>query len=137
MSRVRNTIIAVGAAAALAAGLSACSDEATTVSDNLSTAADNFKVYRTITIFNGITGEAVLTIKGLCAIEDQGDQLEITCKIAEDGDDEDSYLKHFFGKSDNSFYLVEQDESLPVDPYRTEIMIRPEALLIDPNLETN
>ena len=45
--------------------LSACND-ADIASANLSKAADMFEVNRRIVFYNGITGEYMLTITGLC-----------------------------------------------------------------------
>jgi hypothetical protein len=133
---MRNAAKMVLVAALAGTALTACSDEATTASDNLSTAADNFKVYREVTFINGITGQAILTIEGFCNLVDEGNQLEITCKVAE-GDDAGAYLKHFYGLSDNSTYLAEQLDAVNVDPFHHEIMIRPEVLIPDINVETS
>ena len=51
-------------------------DDATTVSHNLSKAAQNFEVDRRVIFYNGITDTYMLTVEGRCAIEDQGHQLE-------------------------------------------------------------
>jgi hypothetical protein len=133
---MRNVAKLVLVAALAGAALTACSNEATTASDNISTAADNFKVYRKITFINGITGQAVLEITGFCNIVDEGKQLEITCKVAE-GDDAGAYFKHFYGLSDNSTYLAEQLIASDVDPFHHEIVIRPEVLIPDIDLETS
>lgn len=47
--------------------LAGCTD-ADRASQNLSTAADNFEVQRRIIFYNGITGEYMLTIEGLCSL---------------------------------------------------------------------
>lgn len=122
------------AGAAIAAGLvlAGCSSAAETTSDNLSKAADNFEIERTIVFFNGITGEAMLTIEGRCSINDQGNQLEVTCKIGDD-----AYKKHFLGKGDNTFYIAEQVDAADVDPYHHRIVIRPEALVPEFDLQTS
>jgi len=133
---LRNSVKMILAATASAAMLAGCTAEADTASDNISTAADNFKVYREITFINGITGEALLTIEGFCNIVDEGNQLEVTCKIAE-GDDAKAYLKHFLGLSDNVTYMAEQLDAINVDPFHHEIMFRPEILIPDINLETS
>jgi hypothetical protein len=133
---MRNAAKLLLVAALAGTTLTACTNEATTASDNISTAADNFKVYREVTFINGITGQAILTIEGFCNIVDEGNQLEVTCKIAE-GDDAKAYLKHFLGLSDNVTYLAEQLDAIEVDPFHHEIMFRPETLIPDVNLETS
>lgn len=133
MKKIMTAILAATATATLLTG---CTDEATTASDNISTAADNFKVYREVTFINGITGQAILTIEGFCNIVDEGNQLEVTCKVAE-GDEAKAYLKHFLGLSDNVTYMAEQLDAIEVDPFHHEIMFRPETLIPDINLETS
>lgn len=52
---------------ALSLSLSACTD-ADIASSNLSKAADNFEVNRRVVFYNGITGEYMLSIEGLCSL---------------------------------------------------------------------
>lgn len=115
------------AAALLVAGLglSACSDDADVASDNLSKAADNFEIQRQIVFFNGITDTYLLTIEGLCSIEDGGSQLEVTCKTP------DGFKKHFLGLSDNVSYFVEQQESANVSTDHYRVTFKPETVLPD------
>lgn len=131
---MRKTKMLAGVAAAAAAGimLTGCTAEADTVSDNLSVAADNFEVLRRVVFFNGITDTYLLSIEGYCSITDEGNQLEVTCKI---GDDE--YEKHFLGLSDNVSYFAEQLEPEGVDPFHHRIIFRPETIVPDIDLETS
>lgn len=122
-----------GAVAAAGALLFAgCQSEADTVSENLSTAADNFEIDRRIVFLNGITDQVPLVIEGRCSIEaDAADkQLEVTCKTGPD-----AFKKHFLGLSDNMSYVVEQQKDADVDEYRTRVIIKPEQLL--PNFDLN
>lgn len=134
MRKVTTTIVAAAAAGMLA--LTGCESESTTVSDNLSTAADNFEILRRVVFFNGITDTYLLSIEGFCSITDEGNQLEVTCKIAE-GDDEGSYEKHFLGLSDNVSYFAEQLDPADVDPFHHRIVFRPESILPDIDLQTS
>ena len=61
--------------------LTACSD-ADVASKNLSKAADNFEVNRRIVFYNGVTGDYILVIEGLCSLgnEDPAKKLTVTCK---------------------------------------------------------
>lgn len=106
--------------------------DAQVASENLSVAADQFEIERRVVFFNGITDSYLLTIEGRCAIVDEGNQLEVTCKIA-DGE----YKKHFLGLSDNVSYLVEQIEVVDVDVYHYRIIFKPEALIPSIDLETS
>jgi len=112
--------------------LAGCSSQADTVSENLSTEADSFKIERRVVFVNGITDKAILTIEGKCSINDSGIQLEVTCKISED-----AYKKHFLGRSDNMTYFAEQIDSVDVDPFHYKVVIRPESLIPDPDLQTS
>lgn len=106
--------------------------QAKTVSENLSKEADSFNVERRVVFVNGITDKALLTIEGKCSINDQVHQLEVTCKIGPD-----AYRKHFLGRSDNMTYFAEQIESNNVDPFHSKIVVRPEALIPDFDLQTS
>lgn len=119
-------ILALSIAAALMAG---CSD-ADIASNNLSKAADNFEVTRRIVFYNGITGDYMLTIEGLCSLgnQDKSGQLSVTCKIGGA-----SYKKHFLGLSDNVTYFVEQVDAMPVGTYHYRVFFKPQAIL--PNID--
>ena len=113
-------------------GVTGCSQEADTVSENLSVASDNFEVERRIVFFNGITDKYLLTIEGLCSIKQDGDQLEVTCKTGED-----EYKKHYLGLSDNVSYFLEQIESEKADAYHYRVVYRPETAIPDVDLKTD
>jgi predicted small secreted protein len=125
MSRTKKIIAAVLVGVA-ALTLTACNDDAKVASDNLSKAADNFEVQRRIVFFNGITDTYLLEIVGLCSIVDEGNQLEVTCKV---GDGE--YKKHFLGLSDNVSYFVEQVEAERVSDTYYRVTFKPQSILPD------
>jgi hypothetical protein len=60
--------------------VAACSNDAQVASYNLSQAADNFKINRRIVFYNGITGDYMLTIEGLCSQQHDAGKLTVTCK---------------------------------------------------------
>ena len=68
-TRLRAAVLAL----AVILSLTACDSEAETTSSNLSQAADNFEVTRRITFVNGITDKYLLTIEGLCSINNSDD----------------------------------------------------------------
>lgn len=121
-------IAVLALAAALTLTLTACEDDADVASRNLSKAADNFEVMRRIVVFNGITDKYLMEIEGRCSITDEGHQLEVTCKVAED-----AYVKHFAGLSDNVSYFVEQGEPIDVSVYHHRITFKPQTILPDPD----
>lgn len=122
---MKTTLAILAAAAALAA----CSD-ADVASKNLSKAADNFEVTRRIVFYNGITGDYMLTIEGLCSLgnKDKDRALSVTCKTGAA-----TYKKHFLGLSDNVTFFVEQVEAMPVGLYHYRVFFKPQAIL--PNID--
>lgn len=116
----------------LVVGLSACTgdDDADVVSENISTAADNFEVNRRIVFYNGITDKYMLEVVGRCniSVDEAEEQLEVTCKLGED-----QFQKHFLGLSDNVTYFVEQGEPIDVSEYHYRVTFKPQAIIPDPD----
>ena len=106
--------------------LMGCVSDADVASQNLSTAADNFEVTRRIVFYNGITGEYILVVEGLCSLGnfDPAGELSVTCKTGVN-----SYYKHFLGLSDNVTYFAEQIESSAVDVYHYRVIFKPAVIL--------
>lgn len=107
--------------------LAGCKD-ADVASRNLSNAADNFEVNRRVIFYNGITGDYMLTIEGLCSLgnDDQPKRLSLTCKTGPS-----SFKKHFLGLSDNVTYFVEQIEANKVSVYHYRVIFKPSVLIPD------
>jgi len=109
----------------LAAG---CTSDANLASHNLSKAADQFEITRRIVFYNGITGDYMLTVEGLCSLgnNDPARTLTITCKTGPT-----EYKKHFLGLSDNVTFFVEQVEAAVASPYQYRVVFKPLALIPD------
>jgi hypothetical protein len=107
--------------------LTACND-ADIASQNLSTAADNFEITRRIVFYNGITGDYMLEIDGLCSLgnHDSPKEVTITCKTGPH-----QYKKHFLGLSDNVTYFVEQLDAADVSAYHYRVVFKPQTILPD------
>ena len=118
---------AVAAVALL--GLTACND-APVASSNLSKAADNFQINRRIVFYNGITGEYMLTIEGLCSQEQTDRKLAVTCKTGAA-----DFKKHFLGLSDNVTYFSEQIEGKNVSTYHYKVVFKPSVIIPDIELK--
>ncbi len=105
-----------------------CSSDADLASYNLSKAADQFEVTRRIVFYNGITGDYMLTIEGLCSLgnHDQHREVSITCKTGPS-----AFKKHFLGLSDNVTYFVEQVEPFAASPYQYRVIFKPLAIVPD------
>lgn len=117
-------------ALALSVGLiSGCQSDAYIASQNLSKAADMFEINRRVIFMNGITDTYMLSIEGRCSIEDQGNQLEVTCKVGPN-----SFKKHFLGLSDNVTYFVEHLDPTDVSVYRYRIIFKPATIIPDIDL---
>lgn len=123
---MKKKLALIASALILGTGLTACSDDADVVSDNLSKDADNFKIVRRVVFFNGITDKYLLEIQGRCSIEDDGDKLAVTCKLGDD-----AYKKHFLGLSDNVSYFVEQIESADVSEDFYKVTFKPSTIIPD------
>lgn len=100
--------------------------QADRVNYNISKEADNFNVYRRVTVINCIKGDVLFSVEGRMSINaDQfDDQLEIVVELA-DG----KYKKHFIGLSDNVTYTVEDITGSEVSKYHYEINFNPKMWL--------
>lgn len=121
------TLTASVAVLVMGTALTGCmDDDADVVSENLSKAADNFEVNRRIVAFNGITDKYLMVIEGTCSITDEGNQLEVICKVGPD-----QYKKHFLGLSDNVSYFVEQGEPVKASANHYRVTFKPQAIVPD------
>lgn len=120
-----NTFFAIGIAAT---GLAGCSNDADVASRNLSQAADNFEINRRIVFYNGINGDYILTIEGLCAQVPDGRKLSVTCKTGPG-----TYKKHFLGLSDNVTYFSEQLEAAATGVSMYRVTFKPTVIIPDVN----
>lgn len=113
-------LIAVGS-------ISACTD-AQVASQNLSKSAGQFQIERRVIFYNGITGEYMLSIQGLCALQPERTKVAVTYKTGDD-----SFKKHYLGLSDNVTYFAEQLKvgDVSVDSYK--VIFKPSVII--PNIE--
>lgn len=107
----------------LATALCGC-NEASRVNENITQEAENFNVYRRVTVINCIQGDVLFSVEGRMNINDEGSQLEIIVEL-EDGE----YKKHFIGLSDNVTYTVEDISGSEVSKYHYEINFNPKMWL--------
>lgn len=116
----------------LAVLLTGCMTAADVASSNLSKSADSFEVTRRIVFYNGITGEYILQIEGLCSLGnyDVVGELSVTCKTGAT-----QYKKHYLGLSDNVTYFAEQIESASVNIYHYRVIFKPSVIIPDIDLQ--
>ena len=111
--------------------LTACQDDASMASRNLSKAADNFEIARRVVFYNGITGDYILSVQGLCSVSNNGRSVSFTCK-----DDNGKYVKHMLGLSDNVTYFSEQLSAHEVSVYQYRVTFKPDTIIPDFNLRS-
>ena len=111
--------------------LSGCSDDASIASRNLSKAADNFEIARRVVFYNGITGDYILSVQGLCSVSNNGRSVSFTCK-----NDEGKFVKHMLGLSDNVTYFSEQLSAHEVSVYQYRVTFKPDAIIPDFNIRS-
>lgn len=125
---MKKFLISTALLAAMGATLAGCTTEADVASHNVSKAADMFEIQRRIVFYNGITGEYMLTIEGLCSLGnyDKDRELSVTCKTGPT-----AYKKHFLGLSDNVTYFAEQLEGAKVSTYHYRVVFKPSTIIPD------
>ena len=113
--------------------LTGCSSDADVASRNLSTAADQFEITRRIVFYNGITGEYILVLEGLCSLgnSDTNLRMSVTCKTGPT-----EYKKHYLGLSDNVTFFAEQIDPAPSDVFHYRVIFKPASIIPDIDLET-
>ena len=132
---MKKKLIAATLAAGTILGLTACgtqTSDANVVSQNLSTAADQFQINRRIVFISTATNqvEFVQQIEGWCNIVAEPAQLEVTCKA---GGGE--YKKHFLGLNATTTYSVEQLESANVSPDHYKVIFKPSTIIPDVDIK--
>ena len=113
-------------------GIVGCSSDASIASQNLSKAADMFEIDMRIVFLNGITDTYLLSIEGKCSIEDQRNQLEVTCKTGPG-----AFKKHFLGLSDNVTYFAEQLSDSQSSAFHYRVIFKPQSIMPNVDIETS
>ena len=122
---MKKTLMA--AALCLMSLVAGCND-ADVASQNISTAADNFQINRRVVFYNGITGEYILEISGLCSLgnNDTALRMSVICKTGPG-----TYKKHFLGLSQNVTFFAEQLEPAPASTYHYKVVFKPSVIIPD------
>lgn len=121
MKKITRNIIMLLSLVVLTFSASGC-NEAERVNYNITENAQNFNVYRRVTVINCIQGDTLFEIEGRMNIEadTEDNQLEIIVET-----DAGKYKKHFIGLSDNVTYTVEDITGSEVSKYHYEINYNP------------
>ena len=91
-------------------------------------AADEFEINRRFVFYNGITGDYILTIEGLCSLGNDrtANEISVTCKTGNK-----TYKKHLLGISNNVTFFVEQLEPANVSGYNYKVIFKPLSIIPD------
>lgn len=117
--------------ATISLSLTACSSDADVVSENLSKDADNFKVLRRVTLYNGITDKYIVTVEGFCSLgnHDTADKVSVTCKVP--GAEPNGYIKNIYTRSDNTTIITEQLDARNVSKSHYKVIFKPSEVIPD------
>jgi hypothetical protein len=133
MTKPKYVIGAIALAALLTAASPGCTSDADTAAQNLSTKAEKFEVQRKITVVNTRSDKVVFEVTGRCSIEfESKERVMAMCKH---GDDD--FRKHYAVTGDTGMAMIEQLGPIDVDEYHTQIVIKPETIIPDFDLETS
>ena len=123
---MRKRIAAILLSGIIAFGLAGCTT-ADTVNHNLQKEADEFNVYRKITVTNARTDTIMLRAEGYMSLSNNNSsELVVTIKTGEN-----SYYKDYIYLNDWTCYVMEQTEPNSVDKYHYELVFYPERLIPD------
>lgn len=104
--------------------LMGCFDDSTVVNSNLNRDEQNFREYRRVVFYNGITGDYILQVEGYMALNiDMDGDLVVTVKT-EDG----KFLKHYLGLSDNVTYFSESLDPRYVSDKQYKVIFKPTTI---------
>ena len=121
---MRRKIAAIMLTVMIAAGLAGCTT-ADTVNANLSKEANEFNVYRKITVTNARTDTIMLQAEGYMSLSNNSDnELVVTIRTGED-----KYYKDYIYLNDWTCYVMEQTEPKGTDKYHYELVFYPERLI--------
>lgn len=128
----KKKLLAVIAAGTLAlGGLAACKQDAQQASDNLSTAADNFEVYRRVIFYNAIKGENIMVIEGFCSVDFTDPNKEsVICKVGGTKDNP-VVVRNGMSRSDNVFCSYTQLNPVGVSANHYRLVLKPEQAIPD------
>lgn len=107
--------------------LGGCVRTSTTVNHNLSKDADEFNLYRKITVTNARTDTIMLQAEGYMSLSNNSDnELVVTIKTGEN-----TYYKDYIYLNDWTCYVMEQTEPTGTDKYHYQLVFYPERIIPD------
>ena len=122
----KRIILAVAIMMIMSVFLCSCST-ADTVNYNLNKEADEFNVYRRITVTNARTDMIMLQAEGYMSLSNNfANELVVTIKTGEN-----QYYKDYIYLNDWTCYVMEQVEPKSTDKYHYELVFYPERIIPD------
>ena len=104
-----------------------CVRTSTTVNHNLSKDADEFNLYRKITVTNARTDTIMLQAEGYMSLSNNSaNELVVTIKTGEN-----TYYKDYIYLNDWTCYVMEQTEPTGTDKYHYQLVFYPERIIPD------
>lgn len=123
---MKKRIIAITLAISAVVGAVGCTT-ADTVNYNLLKDANEFNVYRRITVTNARTDTVMLQAEGYMSLSNNSNnELAVTIKTGED-----QYYKDYIYLNDWTCYVMEQTKPKGTDKYHYELVFYPERLIPD------
>lgn len=123
---MKKKLLAVLLSLSVMCGVYGCST-AYTVNHNLSKEANEFNVYRRITVTNARTDTIMLQAEGYMSLtNNESNELVITVKTGED-----TYFKDYIYLNDWTCYVMEQIEPNSTDKYHYKLVFYPKRLVPD------
>lgn len=132
----RKTTAAFLALIAAALLLTGCSSwttpEAEDVNKNLTQDADNFKIFRVVSLINTRTDKELVRVEGRCSVE-VNDSLSATvlCKT-----DDGKYVRHGMTRATDTVMVWEQLEASDTSASHYQFTLRPGALIPEVKVNT-
>lgn len=124
MKKIYKTAIALVLMIVMALCMCSCST-ADTVNYNLNKEADEFNVYRRITVTNARTDTIMMQAEGYMSLgNNSSNELVVTFKTGED-----QYYKDYIYLNDWTCYVMEQVEPKSMDKYHYELVFYPQRLV--------
>ena len=127
---MKKRIIAIALAVSTVIGAAGCTT-ADVVNYNLSKDANEFNVYRRITVTNARTDTIMLQSDGYMSLSNNDDnELVVTIKTGKD-----QYYKDYIYLNDWTCYVMQQAEPTGTDKYHYELVFYPERLVPDVDVQ--
>jgi hypothetical protein len=124
-------VVSAALAAMILLGGAGCTSDADNADENIKTAAEQFEVQRTIVGMNGITGKTIFYAEGRCSFErPDGGRFDLVCKYGPN-----DFRKQTFLMGDQDEVVITQEHGIDVSVYHTRIILKPENLLPEFDLE--